>query len=209
MRLGQEELKKSFRYELVLYPLSLFIEGGFCRSKNSATYSLFNTCERNITTIKCRYVIDCVFLLHRVVWPSNQTVRGNLIDLDIRSTMVQMKFCESFLMATMKAGTDIVFDARAPMSTTQDVFLANSANKMRCVSLLSNYLGERHIDVLVACDDADIHIVRKALEFNCSDNVVVVGEDIDLLVLVLALTPKKRKFSHLNQGKEQVLAPLI
>ena len=77
------------------------------------------------------------------------------------------------------------------------------------MSLLINYLRERDIDVLVACNDADVHIFRKALEFNSSDNVVVVGEDIDLLVLILALIPKKRKFSHLNQGKEQVVAPLI
>ena len=139
MRLEEEELKRSFQYELALYPLSLFVEGKFYRSKKSAMYSLFNTCERDITTMKCRYVIDGGFLLHRVVWPSNQVV-GNLIDLyyeyiqkhygpNESLSVVFDGYDEDGLKAAerrrryVKKSPDIVFDASTPMSTIQDLDL--------------------------------------------------------------------------------------
>ena len=103
-------------------------------------------------------------MLHRVVWPSNQTV-GNLIDPYYRyiqkhygpneSLLIVFDGCdEDELKAAerrrryVKKSPEIVFGASIPMSITQDSFLANSANKTRFVSLLSNYLRERHIDVL-------------------------------------------------------------
>ncbi len=80
-----------------------------------------------------------------------------------------------------------------PATTAQDLFLANRENKARFLKLLSDYLKTQGVYVETAKDDADGNIVRRAEnveEENPNMPVIVIGEDIDLLVLAIALTPQ-------------------
>lgn len=54
------------------------------------------------------------------------------------------------------------------------------------------------IFVKIARDDADVDIVQRAQQVPKS---VVVGEDIDLLVLMVALTPPEKEVLFLKPGK--------
>ncbi|KAE8746250.1 hypothetical protein FOCC_FOCC007122, partial [Frankliniella occidentalis] len=81
-------------------------------------------------------------------------------------------------------------------------------------------LREAHIQVVEAPGDADRVIVSTAIkraQSNPRTNHVVVGEDTDLLVLVIALTPddtslhflKPGKGATKNQGKKHALSKLV
>lgn len=54
--------------------------------------------------------------------------------------------------------------------------------------MLSSYLVGRGYIIKQANDDADTVIVNEAIKRAQSQSVVVVGQDIDLLVLLIALT---------------------
>ncbi|GBM06147.1 hypothetical protein AVEN_265203-1 [Araneus ventricosus] len=55
-----------------------------------------------------------------------------------------------------------------------------------------------------AADDADVHIVKTAIETyeKIKKQVVVIGQDVDLLVLPTALTPDYMDILMLKEGKE-------
>lgn len=77
------------------------------------------------------------------------------------------------------------------MSLTQTKFLSNVCNKHKFVVLLGKYLQEKGIKVIHAEEDADVLIVNTAINLNqeIDKTVAVVGNDTDLLVLLVALTP--------------------
>ncbi|GBM29914.1 hypothetical protein AVEN_111223-1 [Araneus ventricosus] len=53
-----------------------------------------------------------------------------------------------------------------------------------------------------ATDDADVHIVKTAIENEkIKKQVVVIGQDVDLLVLPTALTPDYMDILMLKEGK--------
>ena len=75
---------------------------------------------------------------------------------------------------------DIVF------RLTKEIFLANPENKKQFIAALKNILQNKGIPCIQAKDDADILIVKAALEKSVYQSVVnVVAEDIDVLVLLV------------------------
>jgi hypothetical protein len=94
------------------------------------------------------------------------------------------------------------------VSTTQAQFLGNSRNKSRLIDLLAIHLGEAGLNVLKAAADADTLIVNSAIAIAndtlSAGNVVVVGEDTDLLVLLIALAPPQRDILLLKPGTAKV-----
>jgi len=99
---------------------------------------------------------------------------------------------------------DIIFQKNTSITTSQDLFLANSRNKVRFLELLSEYLKNQKINVETATDDADALIVRRTLEVRLQSKnvpVVVVGEDVDLLVLIIGLTSQNDEILFYKPGK--------
>lgn len=91
-----------------------------------------------------------------------------------------------------------------PLKTTKENFLANSKNKSRFINLLCKKLVENNFECTQAESDADCLIVQSALD--CSfTHVLVVAGDIDVLVLLIALSPDDKELYFLKPSKNNIL----
>ncbi|GBM10493.1 hypothetical protein AVEN_109298-1 [Araneus ventricosus] len=63
-----------------------------------------------------------------------------------------------------------------------------------------------HFANSVSTDDADVHIVKTAIETyeKIKKQIVVIGQDVDILVLPTALTPDYMDILMLKEGKGKV-----
>ncbi|GBM97945.1 hypothetical protein AVEN_42492-1 [Araneus ventricosus] len=66
LKKSDAELEKYFEFELALFPLPLFDEGGLRKTRKSVFYDLFCTATDVHFTSSC-YLVDGGFLLHRVL----------------------------------------------------------------------------------------------------------------------------------------------
>ncbi|GBN48104.1 hypothetical protein AVEN_204062-1 [Araneus ventricosus] len=88
--------------------------------------------------------------------------------------------------------------------TNQQQFLANTHNKSRFISMLSEKLKAADIFVKQANNDADVLIIETALEKFNKNTTIVVGEYVDLLIILTARTPTDRIIYFLKPGKAQI-----
>ncbi|GBN07777.1 hypothetical protein AVEN_152515-1 [Araneus ventricosus] len=88
--------------------------------------------------------------------------------------------------------------------TNQQQFLANTHNKSRFISILSEKLKASDIFVKQANNDADVLIIETTLEMFNTNTTIVVGEDVDLLIILTARTPIDRITYFLKPGKSQI-----
>ena len=86
------------------------------------------------------------------------------------------------------------------ISLTKDRFLSNERNKQNIVNLLGNKLQISGYDVVFAKEDADLDIALTAVNESLNHNVTVVGEDTDLLILLLYYCSKDSAFRLLFQS---------
>ncbi|GBM47465.1 hypothetical protein AVEN_153682-1 [Araneus ventricosus] len=63
----EDELQTFFKYELALYPLSLFDATGMCKTQKSTIYDCFQRTNVEVDNTNTTYIIDGGYLLHRVV----------------------------------------------------------------------------------------------------------------------------------------------
>ena len=68
------------------------------------------------------------------------------------------------------------------LTLKKDVFLHNSANNQRLIKLLGEKLSG--CNIILAPGDADLMIIRMAIQFAKSITTVLVGDDTELLVLL-------------------------
>ena len=71
------------------------------------------------------------------------------------------------------------------LTTRKDQFLANKENKERFINMLSMKLVERSCKTYHASGDTDLLIVQKSVELASAVNTVLVGDDTDLLILLI------------------------
>ena len=84
-----------------------------------------------------------------------------------------------------KKGMKLSFNVEMSLSITKDVFLNDATNKQRFIALLGEQLSKNNCTVYYAKSDADFIIVQKAVETAENSNTVIVGDDTDLLVLLI------------------------
>ena len=94
--------------------------------------------------------------------------------------------------------SDIHSTEDMPVTVRQECFFANSKNKARLIRALADHTEMAGIEVKQAAADADTLIVRTAIDLSPTIDVVVVGTDVDLLILFLQLSPSD---SHLYMFK--------
>ena len=145
-------------------------------------------------------VIDGGSLLHKVSWEKNITYRE-----------IAMKYvryvCQNFKSGkivsdgyprepTIKDNTHkrcagltispkIDFLPDMTFQGKKDIFLRNPANKEAIIELISAELQKSGYETFQAADDADYDIVRIAIESSVDYCTTVIGEDTDLLILLL------------------------
>ena len=78
----------------------------------------------------------------------------------------------------------VTFNENMLCKTKKEVFLSNTDNKRSFLNLLSTKLCENGCTTINAKEDADVLIVQTALELVNTCDVVLIGEDTDLLVLL-------------------------
>lgn len=88
----------------------------------------------------------------------------------------------------LKQCADINIQLEIAINVKQEHFLSNSNNKSRLISILRSQLEHHGINTRKATDDADLMVVATAIEKSRDSAAVVIGEDIDLAVLLIART---------------------
>ena len=83
-----------------------------------------------------------------------------------------------------KASTTVTVAANMATTIKKDQFLANQKNKQQFIFLLSAELEKNSCNTYHATGDADLLIVQKAVQSATTSKTVLVGEDIDLIVLL-------------------------
>nr|CAH7764460.1 unnamed protein product [Callosobruchus chinensis] len=208
---NEQETRNALSYELSPFPPSLFDEEGYMRkSSKSELFKLFKAYPESDLQPKDFYnVIDGGWLLHKVVWPHGKTYSevfeiyfkfiknkfgsASQVVFDGYSieSMNSTKSYERHRRKERNVAPDVEISENALVTMTQKKFLSNIANKYRFVELLSHYLRNKGTETTIAKDDADAEIVRKALQLDEQVDipVAVVGSDVDLLILLIGLTP--------------------
>jgi len=120
------------------------------------------------------------------------------------NTELNIKNSERQRRKNMYTSTNIIFEESMDVLTTQENFLSNTENKMRLITMLTEKFSTSGILVRQAEDDADLLIVNTAIR-NTDDNiqVVVIGEDIDLHILLLTLSPQNNTIIFKNRVEEK------
>ena len=224
-----DDLQDYFEYELAPMPPALFTEQGMRKTNKAAMYSVFNDISTTFQDLDdAVFIVDGGFLLHRVVWPSH--IQGMTYDevYDAYISYIKQyyhtnavivfdgysdsksstKYAERQRRSRTFQSTDIIFDRHTKVCISQEKFLSNEHNKSRFISQLSRQLVENGISVKQATDDADLLIIQTAIHESLSSvsNIAVVGEDVDLLILMAALTPENRNITFLKPGRGKVPA---
>lgn len=202
--------------------MSLFEDGGMRKTTKSSLYDVFTPLEININLLESTVVLDGGFLLHRVKWNEATNYAGiyNMYITYIRKhfgnrcTIVfdgyedasnRTKTAEQSRRARLKHAVDVRVGDNLPVTLQQDQFLSNTKNKARLIASLVPKLRQNGYEVFQSDGDADVLIVQTAIEkISHFQNVVVVGEDVDLLVLLVALTPLEKEIHLYKPGKSTV-----
>ncbi|XP_031335335.1 uncharacterized protein LOC116165167 isoform X2 [Photinus pyralis] len=220
---SDEELEEFLTYELSPFPLALFDEkkGGLMRKGTKSTlYKAFRgEPDTSILDKHPKYVVDGGFLLHKVVWPEKKTF-GQICDsyieyLKKKYTSTAVVVFDGYsdaqrgtkqmerMRRSMTQSVDIQFNDKMVPTVPQEKFLSNPYNKSRFISMLLQKLSASQIDTKQASEDADTLIVQTAQSLaEEHETVVVVGEDVDLLVIMIGtLTSSNVYFLKPGKGK--------
>ncbi|XP_011314648.1 uncharacterized protein [Fopius arisanus] len=181
------------------------------QGKKSELYNVFNPAIQNSSLLSdCQFVIDGAWLLRQVCWPHGRTfldifqiyenyIQRNFRDAQVvfdgyKNDVIGVKTYERLRRKETSFAVDVDIGPDKMITVTKDKFLSNVVNKYKLVRLLSEHLNRKGIVTTVAAEDADALIIRTAIEMNdrrlLEDRpVVVVGNNVDLLVLLVGLTP--------------------
>ncbi|KAK7105530.1 hypothetical protein V1264_016896 [Littorina saxatilis] len=203
-------LEDAFAFEMCSVPAPLFDSGGLPRQGTKAalaTYIWTSTKQVNgVIPDDVTYVIDGGLLLHLLPWCRGSTynqLTQSYADFLIRhfgkGTVVFDGYScgpttkdAAHLRRTSRANTAcaITFEGDMVLCEPQECFLTNPNNKQRFINLLSSRFSQHGFDTVHTTADADRLVVKTSLELARKGNVILVGEDTDLLILLLYhLTP--------------------
>lgn len=225
---GNTDLTRTaLRYELSPCPLSLFDKHGFMRkTPKSELYKVFKSIniQNPVEFINHHIpVIDGGWLLHQVSWPHGYKY-VQIFDIYLRyikshfgtnafivfdgydKDNIGVKSYERFRRKEKNMAADLDFTPEMLNPLTKAKFLSNIANKKKFVDFLTSFLNSNNINVQIAREDADILIVKTAIQIKerTNNQVIVIGNDTDLFVIMIALTPEYSNldFCKVSSGKK-------
>ncbi|GBL90244.1 hypothetical protein AVEN_130356-1 [Araneus ventricosus] len=124
----------------------------------------------------------------------------------------QTRLCNRNVLYTVRksrrsrktASIDILFDETMIPTVSQNKFLGNNANKDRLIRMLKTKFEAEIFMVKQATEDADTLIINTAMSVSSAfDSVIVVGEDVDLLILLTAPSTRSNIYI-LKPGKGKI-----
>ena len=197
-----ETIPSLFKYELTNLPCALFDASGLPRQASKSTLAeyLWSSAKEETTlpNENIHFVLDGGSLLHKLPWQRGSTYNQLA---EMYAEFVARKYKNATIVfdgystqQTTKAAThvrrhgtsvQVNFTGDMILQDAREKFLTNPSNKQRFFNLLSETLMKLGIQIHHAKDDADCLIVKTTLDVAASSTTVLIGEDTDLLVLLL------------------------
>jgi hypothetical protein len=192
-----------FEYELCTHPPALFDNSSLPWEANKpaladALWKLIQN-EDAVLPDSVHYVLDGGALLHRVPWQRGETF-ANVCQRYVKyciskygkATVVFDGYDQgpdikdvTHKRRTRGSGATVVLTPQTVVTLSKPDFLSNKQNKHRFISILSSSLEQAGCLTIKASGDADVLITQTAILASKSTNTALVGDDTDLLVLLL------------------------
>jgi hypothetical protein len=198
------DLVPLFKHELCGHPPALFDEYCLPLTPNKpaladALWKLIKDEQRKPSGL-VHYILDGGALLHRLAWQRGSTYDG-LSHMYVSYVLAKYGTADvvfdgynedpttkdvTHMRRTSRcAGVTVNFTGSMIVQSKKDEFLNNATNKQRFLHHLSTDLVKAGCRTHHATHDADVLIVQTAVASSRSQDTVLVGDDTDLLVLLL------------------------
>ena len=215
--LGSElDLETAFTYELCTFPPALIESDGLLREANKPQIanSIWSSIGPDVASLpdSVSYVLDGGSLLHRISWAKGQTyneICDSYVDYVIKrygegTTVVydgydgkpSTKDTTHVRRTKGKQGIAVHFTGEMRLNMKKTDFLTNLDNKQRFLEMLAIKMNEAKLQAIQSSGDADLLIVQTAIKSAATRPTVVIGEDTDLLILLL---------HHVNEDCQRIL----
>ena len=195
-----------FKYELCSYPPALFDESRLPRVANKAQFA--DSIWQRVKSVQTQppgadlvdFVIDGGALLQRLPWQQGATYSsicesyvqyierhfGKYVTVvfDGYQDGPSTKDPTHQRRRTKGVGPEVKLRANAIMNHKKDIFLSNDKNKQGFLLMLGEKLQRDGHTIHHATADVDLLIVTTALECAMTSDIVVIGDDTDLIVLL-------------------------
>ena len=201
---GELSLEDIMLYELCPYPPALFETSNLFRKADKpqlaqviSEYANVGILD-NMPETEC-YVLDGGSLLHRVPWKRGETyatIAKSYADFTIKHYAKPMVIFDGYECGPsikdnvhQRRGYDIhpivSFTCDTEFNGKKEEFLSRTVNKQQLINLITVEMKKRGTSVLNALGDADVEIVKAAVENSRHHTTTLIGEDTDLLILLL------------------------
>ena len=200
---AKSDLENALKYELCTFLPALFETPELLNEAQKSTLAdaLWACTNQNESLVpeSVRHVVDGGALLYRIPW-----ARGSSFSSIIKTytDYVSKRYGEAFIVfdgyegistkdmthrrrSKGKKGLTVSFTLDMCLSVSKDIFLNDPTNKQNFICLLGIKLREQNCQVFHSRSDADLLIVQKTVESAESVDTVLVGDDTDLLVLLI------------------------
>ena len=206
--MGNEQLPEIFQHELSSYPPALFDAKHVMKAANKpaladAIWALMPEDIQGPLDSDIVYVVDGGSLLHRIPWQKGSTYDSICIKY---ADYVMQHYGRPFvvfdgyecwpstkdnahLRRNREQMTEVHFTGSTVMNVKKEIFLSNKKNKQSFIILLSARLEQMGCQVSHARGDADMLIVKTAIQSASTSSTVLVGDDTDLLILLCFHAP--------------------
>ena len=204
---GELSLNDVFSHKLSPYPPALFQSKNILLKPDKSQllhaikdYTTTSEAERTKSIPETdHYVLDGGSLLHRLKWTEGSlytSIAGSYASFTInkygKATIVfdgyngepSTKDNAHERRKNHVSNKVQITDATKFTGKKED-FLSNNENKHAIIKLIGNQMQERGCHVIHAEGDADVEIVKAAVAMSSYRSTTVIGEDTDLLVLLL------------------------
>ena len=199
------ELESALHYELCTLPSSLLSKDGLMREANNPV--LGDTIWKMVgpgtssLPVSIKYVLDGGSLLQRLTWRREETFQDichKYVDYVVSKYGTEAitvfdgypigpttKDTTHLRRSKNKRGKLVKFSLSMKLSMDKEKFLANKQNKQEFLRFLISYMNSANLYTKQSFSDADVLIAKTAIDISVDENVVVIGEDTDLLILLL------------------------
>lgn len=225
-RAGDVSLEEALSYELSPFPPALFDANNIFRkadkpqlAKAIDEYSSSSSDEAVSDKIPKteHYVLDGGSLMHRVKWTKGSTygaIANDYVDLTLhnygKATVVFDGYLDepsikdnAHLRRQQTKHPIVNFTAETVFMGKKEEFLSRGCNKQGLINIISQRLREKGCNVINARGDADCDIVQAAIAASEFQSTTLIGEDTDLLILLLYHSKPERKCLYYRSDKSK------